>query len=332
MKKTFILLTLCLFGTQAKALQFYEAFAYPPASALAGQGGWVLSSGTSPTIQAGSLVTPGLMPASAGNSLAFGGAAMEVRHALTNLLGGEQPGTYFYSLAFKVTDLGSMTTNGGFIAALSQSTQTNAYGGLLHLRKDLLGTPNGYNIGVAKTSGAGGDVVWDGTVYLVGQTNFVVCKYSTPSEAEASTLLWINPDPSTYGVADANRPAPTLVATAGTDALGGIGQILLHQTSATEGPGGIVLDQLRVEGGWAHVTPVPLTMTVEITGGTDYYIFWGGNQNVLLQQTSDLTPPVTWTSLNGGLFGNASIRDYTIPNIRGAASPKYFRLIAWHAE
>ena len=71
----------------------------------------MLTSGSSPIIQAGTLVTPGLMPAAEGNSLAFGGGAMEVRHALTNLLVGEQPGTYFYSLAFKVTALGSMTTN-----------------------------------------------------------------------------------------------------------------------------------------------------------------------------------------------------------------------------
>ena len=332
MKNIVIILALCFFGTQAKALQFYEAFAYPPASALGGQGGWVLSSGTSPVIQAGTLVTPGLMPAGEGNSLAFGGGAMEVRHALTNLLGGEQPGTYFYSLAFKVTALGSMTTNGGFIAGFSRSIQTNNYGGLLYLRKDVLGTANSYNIGVAKTSGVGGDVVWDGNAYLVGQTNFVVCKYSTFDQADTSTLLWINPDPSTYGVADANRPAPTLTATAGTDLLGGVGQVLLHQTSATEGPGGIVLDQIRVEGGWPHVTPVPLTMTVAITNGTDLYLYWGGNQNVLLQQTTNLTPPVAWTSLNGGISGNASIRDYTIPNVKSEPSPKFFRLHAWHAE
>ena len=152
MKNILLILALCFFGTQAKALQFYESFAYPPASGLGGQGGWVLSSGTNPVIQAGTLVTPGLMPAGEGNSVGFGGGTMEVRHALTNLLGGENPGKYFYSLAFKVAALGAMTTNGGFIAAFSQSVQTIAYGGLLYLRKDVLGNTNSYNIGVAKTS------------------------------------------------------------------------------------------------------------------------------------------------------------------------------------
>jgi len=332
MRHIAILFAVCFFGAQAKALQFYESFAYPPASALAGQGGWVLSSGTSPVIAAGSLATPGLMPASDGNSLSFGGGPMEVRHALTNLLGGEQAGTYFYSLAFKVTALGAMTTNGGFIAALSQSALPGAYGGLLYLRKDVLGAANSYNIGVARTSGVGGDVSWDTTAYLVGQTNFVVCKYSTAGEFDTSTLLWINPDPSTYGVSDANRPPATLVATAGTDSLAGVGQIVLHQTSATEGPGGIVLDQIRVEGGWPHVTPVPLYITVSIENGTDLFMSWGGNQNVLFQETSSLTPPVTWSNLNGGFSGNASIRDYTVPNFRSAPAPKFYRLIAWHAN
>jgi hypothetical protein len=332
MKNIAILFALCFCGTQANALQYYEGFSYPPASALGGQGGWVLSSGANPVIQAGTLVTTGLMPAGEGNSVAFGGAAMEVRHALTNLVDGEPGGNYFYSLTFKVTALGSMTTNGGFVAAFSRSVQTIAYGGLLYLRKDVLGAANSYNIGIAKTSALDGDVTWDTGGYLVGQTNFVVCKYSTPDQGDTSTYLWINPDPSTYGVADGSRPAPTLTATAGSDPLLGVGQIVLHQSSATAGPGGIVLDQIRVEGSWPNVTPVPLTMTAAITSGTNFFMSWGGNQNVLLQETANLTPPVTWTSLNGGLFGDGSVKNWTITNVSSAPSPKFFRLHAWHAE
>ena len=92
MKNIIVMLAFCVLGTQARAVQLYEAFAYPPASSLAGQGGWVLTAGSSPTIQAGSLTTPGLMPPSDGNSLIFGGGPMEVRNGLTNSLGGEQPG------------------------------------------------------------------------------------------------------------------------------------------------------------------------------------------------------------------------------------------------
>ncbi|MBI3849199.1 MAG: hypothetical protein HY298_02750 [Verrucomicrobia bacterium] len=339
MKKAMVLFIFGLLAARASAVQLYEAFAYPPASSLAtstnGQGGWILTAGTSPTIQAGSLSTPGLAPPSDGNSLVFGGVQMEVRHALTNLLGGEQPGAYMYSLAFKVTNLGTMTTNGDFIAAFSQSTLTSAYGGLLYLRKDISSTPNGYNLGVAKTSGVGGDVEWDTNVYLVGETNFVVCRYATPGQGDVS-YLWINPDPSTYGVADANRPAPTLTATAGTDALTGVGQFLLHQVSASEGPGGIVVDQIRVEGIWPSVTPIPLSITNAITDGTNLFLSWGGFQSVYLQQTTSLTPPVTWSNLNGGSFSsgnnNGSIRNYTVTNATGDPVPKFFRLHAWYAE
>lgn len=253
---------------------------------------------------------------------------MEVRHAMKNLLGGEQPGTYLYSLTFKVTSLGSLNTTGGFITGLSRSVQTASYGGLLYLRQ--AASPAGtYNIGVARTSGAGGDVTWDTTAYAVGQTNFVVCKYSTPDQGDTSTLLWINPDPSTYGVVDGSRPAPTLVATAGTDLLSGVGEMVIHQTSATQGPGGIILDQIRVEGGWPHVTPVPLTMEATVINqGNDLYLAWGGNQNIYLQGTSSLTPPATWTNLTS----DAGARNYTVLNVNNQPTPKFYRLVAWYAE
>ncbi|MEO5802128.1 MAG: hypothetical protein ABIR24_01255, partial [Verrucomicrobiota bacterium] len=65
-----------------------------------------------------------------------------------------------------------------------------------------------------------------------------------------------------------------------------------------------------------------------ITNSTDLYLSWGGNQNVLLQQATNLTPPVAWTSLNS----DGSIRNYTIPNVKSQPSPKFFRLHAWHVE
>src|SRR5207253_3973731 len=126
----------------------------------------------------GSLAVPGLMPAAEGSSLAFGNGAMEVRRFMKNEEGpGEWSGNYWYSLAFKVTDLGSLNTNGDFMAAFSSTNQTTEYGGRLYLRKDPLGAMNGYNIGVSKDSSAAADIAWSSTVYLVGQTNFIVCRY-----------------------------------------------------------------------------------------------------------------------------------------------------------
>src|SRR6266446_1774851 len=113
MKTIAALLVISLSGTLASAVQIYEPFNYSPGSLLAGQGGWVFSSGTSPKIATNALATPGLQPASEGYSAIFGNGAMEVRRGMKNLLGGEQAGPYWYSMAFMVADLGAMTTNGG---------------------------------------------------------------------------------------------------------------------------------------------------------------------------------------------------------------------------
>src|SRR5438876_12419720 len=107
---------LCLIGLSGmwlRAVQIYEPFNYPVGSDLAGNAGWVLSSGTvSPKVQAGSLTVPGLMPPSEGNSLLLGTNQMEIRRFMKNEFApGEFSGYYWYSLAFKVTDLGSLNTN-----------------------------------------------------------------------------------------------------------------------------------------------------------------------------------------------------------------------------
>src|ERR1043166_8929945 len=170
-KKMFVLLPSFLASAQVFAVSVYEPFDYPVGD-LTGQGGWVLTAGTSPKVQAGSLAVPGLMPAAGGKSLAFGNSQMEVRRFMKNEAevlfgtpGQEFNGQYWYSLAFKVTDLGTMDTNGDFIAAFSSTNQTTEYGGRLYLRKDPLGATGGYNIGVSKDSSAAADIAWASTVY-----------------------------------------------------------------------------------------------------------------------------------------------------------------------
>jgi len=158
-------------------VHIYEPFSYPRGSALAGQGGWVLTGGVSPKVATNGLATPGLAPASEGNSLLMGGSQMEVRRNMKNEFGpGEYPGYYWYSLAFALTDLGSLTTNGDFIAAFSSTNTSTEYGGRLYLRKDPGGSPGGYNIGLARDSGLASDIVWSAGVLHYGDTNLVVCR------------------------------------------------------------------------------------------------------------------------------------------------------------
>ena len=333
-QKLFVLLPSLFAAAQVFAVSVYEPFSYPVGSDIAGQGGWVLTAGTSPKVQAGTLAIPGLMPATDGNSLVFGSSQMEVRRFMKNEADfftpgvGEYDGQYWYSLAFKVTDLGSLNTDGDFVAAFSSTNQTTDYGGLLYLRKDPLGTPNGYNIGVSKDASAA-DIAWSSAVYLVGQTNFVVCRYHTTGSED--TLLWINPDPSTYSAAVGSEPPPTLTASSGLNLLAKVGQIVLHQASANPGLGSITVDEIRVEGQWANVTPIPLTMSITQTNGTDIYMSWGGHQNVFIQQATNLTPTVTWSNLNS-FPANGQINSWTNSGAASDPDPKFFRLVRWYAE
>jgi len=339
-KKFIFLLSMVCAAIPVFGVAVYEPFNYSIGSDLAGQGGWVLTAGTtSPKVVAGSLAVPGLQPVSEGNSIAFGNSQMEVRRFMKNEAevfftpGQEFNGQYWYSLAFKVTDLGSLNTNGDFIAAFSSTNQTTEYGGRLYLRKDPLGATKGYNIGLSKASSNALDITWSTNVYTVGQTNFVVCRYRTGSGSDPieDTLLWINPDPSTYSAAKGSEPPPTLTASGGLNLLLAVGQIVLHQASASPGLGSIVVDALRVEGQWANVTPIPLTMSITQTNGTDVYMSWGGHQNVFIQQATNLASPVTWSTLNS-FPANGQINNWTVTNAIADPVPKFFRLIRWYAE
>src|SRR5690242_7800812 len=82
-QKIFALLPSLFAAAQVFGVSVYEPFDYP-AGDLNGQGGWVLTAGTSPKVQAGSLAVPGLMPASGGKSLVFGNSQMEIRRFMKN--------------------------------------------------------------------------------------------------------------------------------------------------------------------------------------------------------------------------------------------------------
>ncbi len=311
------------------AVSVYEPFDYPVGSDLAGRGGWVLTAGASPKVQAGTLAVPGL-PAAEGSSLVFGNSQMEVRRFMKNEFApGEFSGYYWYSLAFKVTALGSLSTNGDFIAAFSSTNTTTEYGGRLYLRKDPLGTPGGYNIGVSRDSGLAADIVWSANVSHTNDTNFVVCRYATPDQGSTDTLLWINPDPSTYG--QPSPPAADLTASTGLQLLVTVGEIVLHQASATGGVGAIVVDEIRVEGQWPNVTPVPLTMSAMLANGTDMDLSWDGHQNVFLQQGTNVTQPASWVTLNP-YPASGMINNWTITNAVADRVPKFFRVIRWYAQ
>jgi len=91
-QKMFALLPSLFAAAQVFAVSVYEPFSYPVGD-LAGQGGWVLTAGTNPKVQAGTLAVPGLMPATDGNSLVFGNSQMEVRRFMKNEADFYTPGS-----------------------------------------------------------------------------------------------------------------------------------------------------------------------------------------------------------------------------------------------
>src|SRR5439155_12036099 len=66
--------------------------------------------------------------------------------------------------------------------------------------------------------------------------------------------LWINPSASDFGAP--NAPAPSLIATSGSD-IGSdqIASFVFFQRSTTVEPAAMVADELRLDTSWAGVTP-----------------------------------------------------------------------------
>ena len=212
-------------------------------------------SGTDPiTIAAGSLTVPGLAP-SLGNSITYGGLGLTDRISIGTAI---TSGTTYYSFALSVTDLGGLNTSGGFLAGFNSATgtatgQPTAIGTRVLTRAS--GT--GFQVGVEKNSGTGANFIFDPEVFDVGETIFVVGSYTFVAGATNDvSLLWINPDPSTFESALAPPPTLTAPPLVGGD-LTQIASFLFRQGNATTVPGVVVADELRVDSTWAGVTPVP---------------------------------------------------------------------------
>ena len=262
---------LCL-GTLAAnaALLVYDPFNYSPVGAdLTNQspdGGatlWNVTgtngvSGTDPiTIAGGSLSIAGLAP-SIGNSITYGGLGLTNRISLGSIF---TSGTLYYSFALQVTDLSNLSTTGGFLAGFNtsigdQAAQPSQVGARVVTRASGTG---GFQVGVDKSSGGAMSFVMDPTIFNLGDTIFVVGSYTFISGGTTNdeARMWVNPDPSTFGLE--NAPPTSLFSTAINDVnLSGAIQIqsfLFRQGNATAVPNALIADELRVGTTWADVTP-----------------------------------------------------------------------------
>lgn len=249
----------------AGAALVYDGFNYTAGADLAGQspdGGatsWA-ATGTGTVgadaivVASGNLSVSGLAP-STGNSITYGGLGLTDRLSIGTPINS---GTVYYSFAFSVTDLGGLNSTGGFMAGFNTATGSQTgQPGIIGARLLTRLSGSGYNIGIEKNSGTAGNFIFDNFVYGVGETVFVVGSYTfnAGSATNDSALLWINPNPTTFGLA--SPPPPTLTATVIGNDLATIASFLFRQGSTTAVPGAVVADELRVDTIWGGVTPVP---------------------------------------------------------------------------
>jgi hypothetical protein len=244
-------------------MPYYDPFAYPAGANLGGNTNADLLSwadiGTSTagpyiTVRAGSLAVPGLA-GPAGNSIRFGGLGKSVRFSLPT----DSPvtnGTLYYSFATQVIDTNGLSPTGIFVAGFNntpgpQANQPTVIGTRVYLRL----TDGGFNLGVSKNSSITSEWVWDPRTFTTNDTLFLVGSYTfnPASTNDDIARLWINPDLTAFGSAVA--PAPSIVASNGTDISGNkIASFIFVQRSASQ-PALMYADELRIGRAWADVTP-----------------------------------------------------------------------------
>lgn len=301
------------------------------AAGLTWAGAGTLAGTNNVVITNGNLSVTGLA-ASNGNSIQFGPS--DGASARFGLNGAIKSNSVFYSFVFRVDNLGSLNTNGGFFAAFNNSsgTQTNTPSVIASgVQTRLSGT--GYNIGLKKAASGS---VFDSGVHNVGEVVFVVGSYTfnTATNTDDEADLWINPDPSTFGAATA--PAPTLTSTNGADISSAqiASFVFFRRGTSNAGlePASIVADELRVGTNWAGVTPgtntaatpSPVPLNVSYSAGSAI-ITWPTNfSSWRLQGTSTLVNGSNaWTNVTApaGIVGtNYSVTD-------PVSGRNYYRLI-----
>jgi hypothetical protein len=310
----------------------FDPFNYIPGSALIGQTNgdglvWVGAGpvGAAVTVTNGSLDISG----ATANSILFGystgpSARIPIGRTTTS-------GAIYFSFAFKVLDLGALSSTGGFFASFNNSTPTQpttptAIGAAVHTRA----SGNGFQVGVIKA--ASGTSVYDTSkVYTTNDTVFVVGRYTvnTSSTTDDEAKLWINPDPATFGAA--SPPSATLTTTAGNDISANqiASFVFFRRGDSSVQPAAILADELRVAGTWAGVTPVapgpvdpPPVLIRPI--GNKIVLFWPTNATGFGVQT---TPALSLTNVWQNSVGTTgSAGPYFSFTNAATNSSLYFRL------
>ena len=200
----------------------FEPFApatttYAPGSNLVGQTNangqsWSAAGSGGPplTIQAGNLPVAGLAGA-AGNSVQFGGFTSGGTSARFNLGTNATSGTWYYSMAFRLTDISTLNSGGVFWAGFNNSAGAQAgVPTAVVTRLVTRSATGGFNVGLDKSSGTTGSFVFSPELFTTNDTIFVVGSYTfnTGTTSDDLSQMWINPAASSFGLANPTDSSP----------------------------------------------------------------------------------------------------------------------------
>lgn len=301
----------------------YEPFDYAPGqltgvTAPSGQI-WITSgSGDHSQIAPGSLSVPAALPASSGNSVTNGGIGRASRLTLGT---SQSIGTIYASLALRINSFGATYTGNGLLASFAN---TNSSGGTEQQARIMtLKNGAGYNIGVGRVA----SYVWDTNIFMEGETVFVVVGYTfVPGVDNDVASIWINPDPSTFGNAEA--PAPTLIGPVlTTDDLPLINAWSFRQSTDANTPANIQYDELRIANKWSLVTPLPgANITLSLAkSGNSIVLSWptAGSEGFILESATALANPTAWDEVTESIVVQGANNTVTLGI---SSNPTFYRL------
>jgi len=310
-----------------------------------------------PEITSGSLSGSGL-PASTGNSVLFDFSNLGA--ARIQIPDGPVSGPrYYWSGLFRVNTLGNLksglsessATDGVYVAGFNntvgaQPSLPSIVGALLLVRPDFEVTPlepkpDTYQIGTSVAANVS-DRVWASSLpQAVGSTVFLVASYESVAGTKNDIVkMWINPNSSTFGVAEDMLPAETLLSpippnpVAGTD-LSTVATFVLRNNPNIYENTNWQFDELRVGTTWASVTSAITPPPAQpgdyddnnIVDGADLVVWQGsfGNTGVDLPADGDTDGDVDG---NDFLIWQANLGAIPPPVMAGVPEPASMVLMA----
>lgn len=301
----------------------YDPFGYAVASNLDGQGGWVLNSGASFPVAAGSLNVPYLQPSLANHVVASANGTTR------KPIGTYTQGVLYFSFAFKLDNITSATSS-ETVAAFAIGTSTSYSPKINILGLD--GSLSAYTIGVYKGGGTNGGQIATNSLgapltFTTSDTVFIVGRYTFNAGANNDAVdMWINPDPSTFGH---NPEPPPTVGPIINNYLGAavadqsqIDRFVLRDASGYQGRH---FDEVRVGFDWAGVTP-PTQPTLSIAlAGSNATLSWPTNisSGYSLEFIPKWGDPDGWQPVGTSVVVQGSNNTVTVP---ASATARFYRL------